>query len=89
MRALGVHAAPGHDAAARSVSGQIFGVQGNDISVMSQIRSVDYREKAGGWSPASILGEALPELAPSFTPLGGGAGGFTRPSTKAAAPAAS
>jgi NAD(P)-dependent dehydrogenase (short-subunit alcohol dehydrogenase family) len=68
--------------AAASVSGQIFGVQGNDISVMSQIRSVDYREKAGGWSPASIISEALPALAPSFTPFEGGAGGFTRPAQK-------
>ncbi len=68
--------------AAASVSGQIFGVQGNDISVMSQIRSVDYREKAGGWTPASILSEALPGLAPSFTPFDGGAMGFTRPQTK-------
>ena len=68
--------------AASDVSGQIFGVQGNDISVMSQIRSVDYREKAGGWTPASILSEALPGLAPSFTPFDGGAMGFTRPQTK-------
>jgi NAD(P)-dependent dehydrogenase (short-subunit alcohol dehydrogenase family) len=71
--------------AAQAVSGQIFGVQGDDISVMSQIRSVDYREKAGGWTPESILSEALPELTPSFTPLGGGAAAFTRPAAKAPA----
>ena len=65
--------------AAKSVSGQIFAVQGNDIAVMSQIRSVDYREKEGGWSPESILDEALPALAPSFTPFGGGMATFTRP----------
>jgi NAD(P)-dependent dehydrogenase (short-subunit alcohol dehydrogenase family) len=76
--------------AASSVSGQIFGVQGADISVMSQIRSVDFREKAGGWTPASILAEALPGLARSFTPLSGGPGGaFTRPAAKAATAAAS
>jgi NAD(P)-dependent dehydrogenase (short-subunit alcohol dehydrogenase family) len=68
---------------AKSVSGQIFGVQANDISVMSQIRSVDFREKAGGWTPQSILAEALPALAPSFTPMGDGAMSFTRPAAKA------
>jgi NAD(P)-dependent dehydrogenase (short-subunit alcohol dehydrogenase family) len=65
--------------AAKSVSGQIFAVQGNDIAVMSQIRSVDYREKEGGWTPESILDEALPALAPSFTPFGGDMATFTRP----------
>ena len=68
------------------MSGQIFGVQGDDISVMSQIRTVDFREKAGGWTPASILAEAMPALAPSFTPLAGAtAGGFTRPPQKVTA----
>jgi len=71
--------------AAQAVSGQIFAVQGNDIAVMSQIRSVDYREKEGGWSPESILGEALPALAPSFTPFGGGMASFTRPAEKVGA----
>ena len=71
---------------ANNVSGQIFGVQGDDISVMSQIRTVDFREKAGGWTPASILAEAMPALAPSFTPLAGAtAGGFTRPPQKVTA----
>jgi NAD(P)-dependent dehydrogenase (short-subunit alcohol dehydrogenase family) len=70
--------------AAQAVSGQIFAVQGEDIAVMSQIRSVDYRQKHGGWTPADIISECLPELTPSFTPLGGMAGGsFTRPAVKA------
>jgi NAD(P)-dependent dehydrogenase (short-subunit alcohol dehydrogenase family) len=65
---------------AAAVSGQIFAVQGNDIAVMSQIRSVDYREKEGCWTPADIISECMPALTPSFTPLGGMAGGsFTRP----------
>ena len=68
------------------MSGQIFGVQGDDISVMSQIRTVDFREKAGGWTPESILSEALPALERSFTPLAGAmAGGFTRPPQKVTA----
>jgi len=53
---------------------------------MSQIRTVDFREKAGGWTPESILSEALPALERSFTPLAGAmAGGFTRPPQKVTA----
>jgi NAD(P)-dependent dehydrogenase (short-subunit alcohol dehydrogenase family) len=69
---------------ASAVSGQIFGVQGDEISVMSQIRSVDFRKKDGGWTPASILSDALPGLEPNFTPLGREAAGFTRPRAPAA-----
>jgi hypothetical protein len=69
---------------ASAVSGQIFALQGEDIAVMSQIRSVDYRQKQGGWTPADIVSECIPALTPSFTPLGGTAGGsFTRPAVKA------
>jgi NAD(P)-dependent dehydrogenase (short-subunit alcohol dehydrogenase family) len=55
--------------AAQGITGQIFAVQGEDISVMSQIRSVDYRTKAGGWTVDQIVSEALPGLEPSFTPF--------------------
>jgi len=55
--------------AAASTTGQIFGVQGGDISIMSQIRTVDFRESADGWTPESIIKEALPALSKSYTPL--------------------
>ena len=66
-------------AGARAVSGQIFGVQKNDISVMSQIRPIDFREKPDGWTVESIVDEALPGLSSSFTPLVGGFISSTRP----------
>ena len=65
--------------AASAISGQIFAVQGDDISVMSQIRPIDFREKPGGWTVDSIIQEALTELSSSFTPLSDGMGQTTRP----------
>ena len=71
--------------AAQAVTGQIFGVQGNDISVMSQIRSVDFRENPNGWTVEGIVNDALPALAASFTPFGTEMMAFTRPQAKAPA----
>ena len=65
--------------------GQIFGVQGNDISVFSQPRTVDFREKESGWTPESIISECLPALTPSYTPLDRGMGQITRPPEKVTA----
>ena len=70
-------------AGAQGVSGQIFGVQKNDISVMSQIRPIDFREKPEGWTVESIVHEALPGLSSNFTPLVGGFISSTRPVAQA------
>jgi NAD(P)-dependent dehydrogenase (short-subunit alcohol dehydrogenase family) len=67
---------------AKDTNGQIFGVQGNDISIFSQPRTIDFREKEGGWTPESIISEALPALSKNYTPLNQGMGNITRPPAK-------
>lgn len=64
---------------AKDTTGQIFGVAGNDISVMSQIRTIAYQEQDGGWTPEQIVNSALPALKSHYTPFESTAGGATRP----------
>ena len=47
---------------AAHVSGQIFAIRGNEIFLMSQPRPVRSIAREGGWSPKSILDNALPAL---------------------------
>jgi NAD(P)-dependent dehydrogenase (short-subunit alcohol dehydrogenase family) len=54
---------------AKDVSGQIFGARGNDIQLYSQPRPIANLSKAEGWTPASVISEAMPELAPKFFPV--------------------
>ena len=55
--------------AARAVSGQIFGARGDDIQLYSQPRPIANLNKAQGWTPASIVAEAFPELESKFFPV--------------------
>jgi hypothetical protein len=57
--------------AARNVSGQIFGVSGENIILYSQPRPIETCSKADGeeWSVESILSECLPKMAPKFYDL--------------------
>jgi NAD(P)-dependent dehydrogenase (short-subunit alcohol dehydrogenase family) len=52
--------------AAKTVSGQIFGARGDDIQLYSQPRPIANLTKAEGWTPASIVAEAFPELESKF-----------------------
>ncbi len=56
--------------AAGLVSGQIFAARGNEIVLFSQPRPVRSLTRAEGWTPRSILDQAVPALAPAFTDLG-------------------
>jgi NAD(P)-dependent dehydrogenase (short-subunit alcohol dehydrogenase family) len=57
--------------AAASVSGQIFGVSGENIMLYSQPRPIETCSKGEGesWTVESILSEAVPKMAPKFFDL--------------------
>jgi hypothetical protein len=54
---------------ARSVTGQIFGVRKNEVYVFSKPRPVKTMHRSEGWTPASIVKDLLPAMAPAMTPL--------------------
>ncbi|WEK02211.1 MAG: SDR family oxidoreductase [Candidatus Sphingomonas phytovorans] len=56
--------------AASAVSGQIFAARGNEIVLFSQPRPIRSLTRVEGWTPRSILDQAVPALAPAFTDLG-------------------
>ena len=51
------------------VNGQIFAVRNNEIFLMSQPRPVRSVHRSEGWSPESVLAQALPALKASFFDL--------------------
>jgi hypothetical protein len=57
--------------AAASVSGQIFGSSGENIILYSQPRPIETCTKPEGesWTVATILSEAVPQMAPKFFDL--------------------
>jgi len=55
--------------AAKSVSGQVFKVRGNEIFLMSQPRPIRSVHRDGGWGMQSLADSMLPALSPSFFPL--------------------
>jgi NAD(P)-dependent dehydrogenase (short-subunit alcohol dehydrogenase family) len=57
--------------AAKNVSGQVFGVSGENIILYSQPRPIETCSKPDGesWSVQSILSECLPKMAPKFFDL--------------------
>jgi NAD(P)-dependent dehydrogenase (short-subunit alcohol dehydrogenase family) len=63
--------------AASHVTGQIFGVRGNEIVLFSQPRPVRSVSRADGWSVDATLAHALPALAGGFHGLEATAGVFT------------
>jgi NAD(P)-dependent dehydrogenase (short-subunit alcohol dehydrogenase family) len=56
---------------AKEISGQIFGVRGNEIYLFSQPRPVRTLKQPNGWTPASIAEAAKRELGDALTPLEG------------------
>lgn len=58
--------------AAKDVTGQIFGVSGENIILYSQPRPIETCAKPEGeaWTVESILKEAVPKMAPKFFDLG-------------------
>ena len=55
--------------AAKHVSGQIFGVSGENIILYSQPRPIETVTKEEGWTVQTILDEAVPKMAPKFFDL--------------------
>jgi NAD(P)-dependent dehydrogenase (short-subunit alcohol dehydrogenase family) len=55
---------------AKAVSGQVFSVRGNEIVLFDQPRPVRSVSRMEGWTPASILEQAMPSMGASFTDLG-------------------
>jgi hypothetical protein len=55
--------------AARSVSGQIFAIRGNEIFLMSQPRPLRGIHTGDGWTPQSIAEHGMPALKASFVPM--------------------
>ena len=53
--------------AAAGITGQIFGVRGNELYLFSQPRIVRSVHNAAGWTPESIGAVAMPAMAGSFT----------------------
>jgi NAD(P)-dependent dehydrogenase (short-subunit alcohol dehydrogenase family) len=63
--------------AAAHVTGQIFGVRGNELVLFDQPRPVRSVSRGDGWTPDTILDHALPALAGGFHGLEATAGVFT------------
>lgn len=61
---------------ASDVSGQIFGVRGNEIMLFSQPRPIASVTRSDGWTPERLLGGGLAALKPKFTDLGASASVF-------------
>jgi NAD(P)-dependent dehydrogenase (short-subunit alcohol dehydrogenase family) len=55
---------------AADVSGQIFGVRGNEIVLFSQPRPVKSLARLEGWTPRSILDHGIPAMRTAFADLG-------------------
>ena len=56
---------------AKGISGQIFGVRGNEIYLFSQPRPVKTLKNPKGWTPATIAERVEAELGSALTPLEG------------------
>lgn len=55
---------------AANVSGQIFGVRGNEVVLFDQPRPVKSVARLEGWNPESLLSQCFPAMSPSFFDLG-------------------
>jgi len=64
-------------AAARHVTGQIFGVRNNEIYLFSQPRPIRSAHRGEGWTPESVIETALPMLQADFYALDKSADVFT------------
>lgn len=58
---------------AADVNGQIFAVRGNEVVLFNQPRPVASVSRGDGWSPGTLLTDALPALKAKFTDLGASA----------------
>lgn len=57
-------------------NGQIFAVRGNEVVLFNQPRPVRSVARMEGWTPASLIEQALPSMKASFTDVGASASVF-------------
>ncbi|HEY3798417.1 MAG TPA: SDR family NAD(P)-dependent oxidoreductase [Caulobacteraceae bacterium] len=57
--------------AASDVTGQIFGARSEDLQLFSQPRPIETVTSPTSWTVETILSQALPQMKPKFTSLGG------------------
>jgi NAD(P)-dependent dehydrogenase (short-subunit alcohol dehydrogenase family) len=62
--------------AAKEVSGQIFAVRGNEVVLFNQPRPVRSVARIEGWTPQTLIEQALPSMKASFTDVGASASVF-------------
>lgn len=61
---------------AKDVTGQIFGVRGNEVVLFDQPRPVKSVARLEGWNPESLLDQCMPAMKADFTDLGATASVF-------------
>jgi NAD(P)-dependent dehydrogenase (short-subunit alcohol dehydrogenase family) len=61
---------------AKDTTGQIFAVRGNEVFLFNQPRPVRAMARLEGWTPQSLIEQALPALKPSYTDAGASASVF-------------
>jgi NAD(P)-dependent dehydrogenase (short-subunit alcohol dehydrogenase family) len=61
---------------AKDTSGQIFAVRGNEVVLFNQPRPIRSAARLDGWTPESILSQALPSMKSDYTDLGATASVF-------------
>ena len=60
----------------KDCSGQIFAVRGNEVVLFDQPRPVKSLARMEGWTPRSLIDQALPAMKAKFTDLGASASVF-------------
>ena len=63
-------------APAAQTSGQIFAVRGNEVVLFDQPRPVRSVARMEGWTPDTLIEQALPSMRASYTELGASASVF-------------
>ena len=61
---------------AKETSGQVFAVRGNEVVLFNQPRPIRSVARMEGWTPESILDQALPSMKADYTDLGATASVF-------------
>jgi len=62
--------------AAKETSGQIFAVRGNEVVLFNQPRPVRSVARIEGWTPQTLIDQALPSMKASYTDVGASASVF-------------
>ena len=63
-------------APAAATSGQIFAVRGNEVVLFNQPRPVRSVARIEGWTPETLIEQALPSMKASYTDVGASASVF-------------